>query len=215
MNYSMEELYERYPKLTGCREDIDRAFQIMLETVTGGGTIFVCGNGGSAADSEHIIGELMKGFLKPRRLSRAQKEAMVSALGSDGERLADKLQNGIKAVSLNGHPSLSSAYANDVDSTMVFAQQVFVLGESGDCLLGLTTSGNSRNVMNTLLVSKSAGLKTIAMTGSAESGSSSLADCTIRVPEKETYRVQELHLPVYHALCAALEERIYGDGKEQ
>ncbi len=207
------DLFGRFPALAPVEESFDSAFELLSFAVDGGGTIFTCGNGGSAADAEHIVGELMKGFLLKRPLSEEHSNALLDACGRDeGKRLASALQGGIKAVSLVGHPSLATAFANDVDPSMVFAQQLHVLGTPGDALIAISTSGNSKNVLNALKVSKARGIASVALTGARSGECARWADTIIAVPEPETHRAQELHLPIYHALCAMLEEKFHGVG---
>lgn len=203
-----ELLLQRYPQLNEYAQEIEKAFSLLLKTVQNGGTIFTCGNGGSAADSEHIVGELVKCFRR-KRLIPAELRSGLTALGEEGAALADTLEGGIRAVSLTGHPALSTAYANDRSPETVFAQQLSVLGKAGDSLITLSTSGNSENCIRAALVARALGIPVIAMTGTKESRLSALADCCIRVPESETYRIQELHLPVYHTLCAMLESELF------
>ena len=210
-SYSVSDLFERYPELKVSETSILDAFHLLKSIYSNNGTLFVCGNGGSAADAEHMVGELMKGFLLPRPVPSDLKHKLVEEYGEVGEVFADNLQGGLPAVSLNGHPSLSSAFGNDVDFEMTFAQQLYVLGTRGDVLIGFTTSGNSKNVLNAFRIARIMGIKTIAFTGSDGGACADLVDCSINVPERETYKIQELHLPVYHALCAMLEEEFYGE----
>jgi len=203
-------LLANYPQLSGCMEDVLDAFELMKNTCRNGGLILTCGNGGSAADAEHIVGELMKGFKLRRPVTGEQREALVTAFPDDGAYFADNLQRGIPAISLVSQSSIISAFSNDVTYDMAFAQQVFCYGAAGDVLLGISTSGNSINVVNACKVANAFGIATIAMTG--ESGGSLLGICdiTIRVPATETFRVQEYHLPIYHTLCAMLENDLFG-----
>lgn len=210
MYTKINELIERFPKLEVSRESIEYAFEIMKKSFCNKGTLFTCGNGGSAADAEHMVGELMKGFLLSREVKSSTKSKLNDKFGETGMELASKLQEGLPAVSLNGHPSLATAFGNDVDFEMIFAQQVYVMGREGDVLLGFTTSGNSLNVINALKIANTFGIKTITMTGRNGGVCDNLAECCIKVPEDETYIVQELHLPIYHALCLQLEEEFYG-----
>ena len=211
MSRHKKDIFTRFPALAPIEEAFDRALGVLQSTVANGGTIFTCGNGGSAADAEHIVGELMKGFLLKRPLSSRQIEALAAACGrGEAERLASALQGGIKAVSLVGHPSLATAFANDVDPAMVFAQQIHVLGEKGDALIAITTSGNSENVVNALKVAKARGVSSVALTGKGGGLCARWADVLVAVPESETHKVQESHLPIYHALCAMLEEEFHG-----
>lgn len=207
----MEELLTRYPALAFCKDALMDALALMLETYEKGGKIMACGNGGSCADAQHIVGELMKGFLLRRPMTAEQKKAFETALGAeDAELFASRMQRGIPAVALDGATGLLTAYANDVDADYIYAQQVFAFGGENDLLIGISTSGNSKNVVNAMKAAKALDIKTVALTGAKESKSSALATVAIRVPETETFKVQELHLPVYHYLCAEMEERVFG-----
>ena len=197
-----EELFSRYPALAVCRGPISDAFGILLETAQTKGCVFTCGNGGSAADAEHIVGELLKKFKKHRDI-----EGAVAAKLPPG--LATKLEGSIPALSLVSMSGIITAFANDVAWETAFAQQLYGLGRSGDALIALSTSGNSANCVNAALVAKAKGLKVVALTGAGGGRLAGVADAAIAVPETETYRIQELHLPVYHALCAAIEEEIF------
>jgi len=213
MDSPRDSLFERFPALRAVEDRFQRAFGILRSTAASGGTIFTCGNGGSAADAEHIVGELMKGFLLDRPLSEKEVEAFETALGPlEGRQMAGALQGGIKAISLVGHPSLATAFANDADPAMVFAQQLHVLGSEGDALIAISTSGNSENVVNALKVAKAKKIVSVALTGADGGECAAIADAAITVPETETHKAQELHLPIYHALCAMLEEGLYGGG---
>jgi len=198
----IEELYVRYPQLKGCEGVIAKAFNILLSCYRNGGKVLTCGNGGSAADAEHIVGELMKKFRKHRDI-----DAWLAAkLPPD---LVAKLEGALPAVSLVSMSGIMTAFANDVAWETAFAQQVLGLGREGDVLIALSTSGNSANCVNAALVAKAKGLNVIAMTGDKGGKLREIADATIAVPEIETYKIQELHLPVYHALCAALEDSLF------
>ena len=209
MNAFLDELLNRYPVLTGCKDEIQAAGNIMLETYNAGGKILVCGNGGSCSDSDHIVGELMKGFLGKRKMSVDQQEIFRKVLGSDAENLIEKLQCGIPAISLPAQSAVLSAFANDVDAELVYAQLVFGYAKPQDLFIGLSTSGNSKNVVMAAKVAKAMGMSSLGLTGAKESALSEICDCTIRVPETETFKVQELHLPVYHYLCAWVEAQIF------
>lgn len=195
----MKELLERYPCLVECRESIEEALEIIIDTYKNGGKILVCGNGGSAADSEHIVGELMKGFMKKR-------EVMDERIP---ERMRGCLQGALPAISLPSQCAVLSAFINDVDPEMMYAQLVLGYANENDLVIGLSTSGNSKNVVNAVELAKCLGVKTLSLTGRNESKLSELSDVTIRVPETETYKVQELHLPVYHYLCAETEKALF------
>ena len=207
-----EELFQRYPALRVCEAEIDRALSLMTEVYENGGKLLICGNGGSCADAQHIVGELMKGFLLKRPMTAAQKQAFADALGEEeAEAFASRLQRGLPAIALDGASALFTAYANDADADYVYAQAVFGYGKPEDLLIGISTSGNSKNVVLAMKAAKALGIRGIALTGEKESKLSALADVTVRVPETETFKVQELHLPVYHYLCAALEEIFFGE----
>ena len=208
----LDELFQRYPALKACEKDITGALALMNEAYRSGGKILVCGNGGSCADAQHIVGELMKGFLLKRPMTAAQKNAFEEALGKeDAEAFASRLQRGIPAISLDGMNALFTAYPNDADAAYVYAQAVFGYGKPGDLLIGISTSGNSKNVVLAAKAAKALGVRTVALTGARESALSELCDVTVRVPETETFKVQELHLPVYHYLCAEMEKTFFGE----
>ena len=210
MNLS-DELFQRYPVLIDCERDIAAALTLMKETYLKGGKILVCGNGGSCSDAQHIVGELMKGFLLKRPMTETQKNAFAEILGTeDAENFAARLQRGIPAIALDGMSALFTAYANDADADYVYAQAVFGYGKPEDLLIGISTSGNSKNVVLAAKAAKALGVRTLALTGQKESKLSSLCDVTVRVPETETFKVQELHLPVYHYLCAEMENTFFG-----
>lgn len=202
-------LYERYPALTVCREAIERTVDALERTYRDGGKILICGNGGSCADSDHIVGELLKGFLKKRPVSDSQREMFARCFPNDAEFFAKNLQRGIPAVSLHSQTAALTAFANDVEPSMIYAQHVFALGKPGDTVIGITTSGNSANVINALKVAKSMGLTTVCLTGERECLADDVCDIVIKAPDCETYRVQEYHLPIYHEICACLEARIF------
>ena len=202
------ELFERYPCLCACEKDIDAARELICETYRRGGTVYVCGNGGSCSDSDHIVGELMKGFLLRRKLQAADT-AKFAEMFEDGAEFAANLQGALPAVSLTAQTAILSAFANDVEPDMVYAQLVYGYARENDLVIGLSTSGNSKNVVNAIKAAKFRGAKTLWMTGMKESKLSAMSDVTVRVPETETFKIQELHLPVYHYLCAAVEEEFF------
>lgn len=204
------ELFERYPQLKECEAAIDSALSLMRNTYLSGGTVYVCGNGGSCSDSDHIVGELMKGFLLKRPVSSSEADTFKE-LFDDGEHFASKLQGAIPAVSLTAQSAIISAYANDVDADFVYAQLVYGYARENDLVIGLSTSGNSKNVVNAIKAAKARKANTFCMTGHKESMLSHLCDTAIRVPETETFKIQELHLPVYHYLCAALEAEFFAE----
>lgn len=195
----MKELLERYPALYECRNNIEKALDMLTDTYKNGGKVLVCGNGGSAADSEHIVGELMKGFLSKREVTDERIP----------EKLRKSLQGALPAISLPSQCAVLSAFVNDVEPDMMYAQLVYGYAKENDLVIGISTSGNSKNVVNAVEVAKCVGVKTLSLTGKNESKLSELSDVTIRVPETETYKVQELHLPVYHYLCAGVEKNIF------
>ena len=210
MKKHIEHLVNRYPQLAVCREDIAQAYIILEEAYRNGRKLLVSGNGGSASDSEHIVGELMKEFKLKRKIFHQQADAMRSISPELGDVLADNLQGALPAISLTGHSSLTTAFMNDAEPELIFAQQVNGYGKPGDVYLGISTSGNSRNVLFAAVTAKAKGLKVIGLTGERESQLMRYADVCIRVPETETYKIQELHLPVYHCLCLMLEEKFFG-----
>ena len=204
----LTELVARYPALCGVQTDIEQAFHTLKNCYAQGGRVYLCGNGGSTADCEHIVGELMKCFKKKRPVSAEFAHALQEQ-GELGEELARDLEGGLPAVSLCGHAPLTFAYLNDKNPMLTFAQQLSVMGRSGDVLITLSTSGNSKNCVYAAIVAKAKGLKTVFLGGGAGGKLKDMADVSIIVPEKETYKVQELHLPVYHCLCAMLEEEFF------
>lgn len=193
------DLFERYPKLNICKNDIENALALMLDTYKKGGKILACGNGGSAADADHIVGELMKGFLKERKVTDERIP----------QELREKLQGALPTISLCAHTSLMTATINDNDADMIFAQQVYGYAKEKDLLIAISTSGNSKNVVNAVKVAKALGIKTIALTGETGGELKNLADITICAPSTETYKTQEYHLPIYHYLCAKVEEEMF------
>lgn len=205
-----ETLLERYPALAPQGEQILAMFETMAKSYDAGGKLLVCGNGGSCADSEHIVGELMKCFLIRRPIPDALYSAL-SEFGDDGDALKAHLEGALPAISLCGHNALTTAYLNDTEPTMTFAQQVVGYGRRGDVLLAISTSGNSKNCVYAATVARAMGLRVLALTGEKPSKLSALADVTVQAPSAETFKIQEYHLPIYHALCAMLEEEFFGD----
>ena len=204
LNY-IDDFAERYPDLgylSGC---ILAAVDKMAECYKSGGKILICGNGGSAADAEHISGELLKGFISKRPADGAELEKLDAALGDK----AKKLQRGIPAIPLTSLSAALSAFANDVDAELVFAQLTYALGRAGDVLICLSTSGNSKNVVAAAKVAREMGITTVALTGESGGELREICDITLAVPECETYKVQEYHLPIYHAICAELERILF------
>lgn len=204
-------LIERYPKLLSCKNDISNAYNILETAFSNDRKLLVCGNGGSASDSEHIVGELMKEFKLKRKIYTEYAEAMKTIDSEMGKMLADNLQGALPAICLTGHSALTTAFMNDANADLIFAQQVNGYGKKNDVFLGISTSGDSKNVCYAAVTAKAKGMKVIGLTGCKESKLSSLSDCCIKVPETETYMIQELHLPVYHCLCMMLEEKFFGN----
>ena len=201
-------LYESYPQLRGCEKDVAAACALLKNAAEKRALIMVCGNGGSAADCEHITGELMKGFNLTRPLSPAEKARFDGLEG--GAAIADRLQGAIRCVSLVSQVGVISAFANDIDPALIYAQQVWGYANSpDDVLIGLSTSGNSLNVVNAAKTAKAAGIRTLALTGESGGLLSALCDVTVKLPARAPFAVQELTLPVYHALCAALEAALF------
>ena len=209
MNTVVLSLMERYPVLQVCREEIQKAVDLWCKAYENGGKLLLCGNGGSCADAQHIAGELMKGFLKKRSLTGEQKASMQRNYPKLDESVLNKLQQALPAVVLSDATALNSAFANDVDPCLVYAQQTLGLGTAEDVLVCLSTSGSSQNVVEAAKVAKSIGLSVVALTGSSGGWLKEIADVCITVPAVETYQVQELHLPVYHCLCAAVEAHFF------
>ena len=195
----LNELFERYPALQICEKDIEDALKLLIDTYKNDGKVLVCGNGGSAADSEHIVGELMKGFMLKREVDD----------GRIPENMRCNLQGALPAISLVSQSGVLSAFINDVEPEMMYAQLVYGYGKEGDLLICLSTSGNSKNCVNAAEVAKSIGVKVLSLTGEKESKLSQLSDCTVKVPDTETFKVQEYHLPVYHFLCSMTEKYFF------
>jgi D-sedoheptulose 7-phosphate isomerase len=208
MNY-LEELIERYPVLDCVKSQIREAYEILVTCYENGGKLLIAGNGGSCADAEHIVGELMKGFVKRRAVSEDFARKLLEVDPKLGKELGEKLQGGLPAIALTGHPSLSTAYLNDVDGELIYAQQTYGYGKKGDVLLGISTSGNAKNIMYAMTAAKAIGMKTIGLSGKDGGHLKMTADVTVVVPETETFKIQELHLPVYHVLCLMLEARFF------
>ena len=208
--YIENSLYERFPSLCECKDEIENMVLMMLDTYKKGGKILLCGNGGSCADCDHIVGELMKSFMYERKPSEEFVSKLRGVFGEDTEKVASSLQTGIPAISLPSQTAVLSAYLNDVEPEYVYAQLTYGYAKENDMLIGLSTSGNSKNVVNAVKVAKALGVKTASITGNNESKLSLLCDVCVRVPETETYKVQELTLPVYHHLCASIEKILFG-----
>ena len=199
----------RYPQLIVAKDCIVEAYQILEESYTNDGKLLVAGNGGSAADAEHIVGELMKGFVNPRKLEAEYSDALITVNKELGRVLSENLQGALPAIALDGHLALTTAYLNDCEPLLCFAQQVNGYGRKSDVFLGISTSGNSRNILYAATVAKAKGMKVIGLTGEKDSKLSEISDTCIQVPETETYKIQELHLPVYHCLFLMLEDTFF------
>ena len=202
-------LIERYPSLESAKNDIVAAYLLLEESYENGGKLLVAGNGGSAADAEHIVGELMKGFKLPRKPEADFAEKLVEENQELGSVLAENLQGALPAIALDGHPALSTAYMNDCEPLLCFAQQVNGYGKSGDVFLGISTSGNSKNVLYAATTAHAKGMKVIGLTGAKDSKLKDMSDVCIKAPQTETYMIQELHLPIYHCLCLMLEDNFF------
>ena len=207
----IDELISRYPLLSSSRQSVEDAYLVMEECYENGGKLLIAGNGGSAADSEHIAGELMKRFQKPRTISPEMAARLREIDPERGLNLAENLECSLMAIPLVAHEALTTAYINDVDGLGVFAQQLFGFGKEGDVFLGISTSGNSRNIMYATVVARAMGIKVIGLTGMNGGELAEVADVAVRVPQTETYLIQEMHLPVYHCWCLMLEDRFFGD----
>lgn len=212
MNHQLELLFERYPALSVCRADMEKVYGILEECFASGHKLLIAGNGGSCSDGEHIAGELMKGFKLPRKCSMTFSEKLKLIDSERGTELTEKLQGGLPTITLDNHQALNTAYINDVTNggLLTYAQQVYGYGKEGDVLLGISTSGNSKNIAYATVVARALGMKVIGLTGKNGGELAIVADASIKVPETETYIIQELHLPVYHCLCLMLEERFFG-----
>ena len=208
MDY-IEDLIKRYPILQVCEQDIRTAFELIVASYKNSGKLLIAGNGGSAADSDHISGELLKSFVKKRKSSSDFLSKLKDIDWETGTYLSDKMQDALPAIALTNNSAVMTASLNDIDGNVMFAQQVNGLGNPNDIFLGISTSGNSKNIISAMVTAKAKGLRTIALTGKDGGKLKSIADVSIVAPEKETYKIQELHLPIYHALCLQLEEYFF------
>ncbi len=209
----VDNLINRYPILLECRNDIICAYEVLEEAYKNDKKLLIAGNGGSAADSEHIAGELMKRFMIARPVNKEFADKLIGVDSVRGLELAHNLERGLMAIPLVAHEALSTAYINDVDGLGVFAQQLYGFGREGDVFLGISTSGNSKNVLSATVVARALSIKVIGLTGKNGGELARVADVAIKVPEEETYKIQELHLPVYHCLCMMLEDCFFGEGE--
>ena len=210
MNKHLANCIERYPALTVCAEDMNIAFEAICATYRNGGKLLLAGNGGSSSDCDHIAGELLKGFCSKRPMPSPMAAELESRLGEKGRDMAAKLQMGLPAWHLGQATGLASAWANDVDSELLYAQMLLAAGKKGDLFLGLSTGGGAKNILAAFQLAPSLGIKTILLTGNKNGVCAEAADIVIAVPENETYKIQELHLPVYHAIALAVEEEFFG-----
>lgn len=211
MKAVLDELIGRYPALECCRESILKAAETMVEAYASGGKMLIAGNGGSAADAEHIVGEMMKSFVIPKKLPEGYPEALVACDPELGAVLKDHLQGALPTIALDGHFALTTAYMNDCEPLLCFAQQVNGYGRKGDVLLAISTSGNSRNILYAAVAARARGMKVIGLTGARECKLEKYADVCIKAPESMTNRIQELHLPIYHCLCLMVEKHFFGE----
>lgn len=207
----IEVLVNRYPVLNSVKDEIVEAYFLLVESYKNEGKLLIAGNGGSAADAEHIVGELMKGFKLSRKLNENFTDKLISENEELGTVLAESLQGALPAIALDGHPALSTAYMNDCEPLLCFAQQVNGYGKAGDVFLGISTSGNSKNILYAATTAHAKGMKVIGLTGAKDSKLTQMSDVCIKVPQTETYMIQELHLPVYHCLCLMLEDEFFGE----
>lgn len=207
---NITDLVRRYPELKVVEKQVKDAYQILEECYLNGGKLLIAGNGGSAADAEHIAGELMKRFRMARPIKKELVDRLIEIDEKRGKNLSEHLEQSLMAIPLVAHEALITAYMNDVDSKGVFAQQLLGFGREGDVFLGISTSGNSENILHASILAKALGIKTIGLTGESGGKLAEIADVIVRVPAKETYIIQELHLPIYHCWCMMLEEKFFG-----
>jgi len=207
-NY-LDELIERYSSLRVCKQDILNVYKVLFDCYSNGGKLLIAGNGGSASDAEHIVGELMKGFVKKRTINENLKKSLISVNLEMANELIHNLQFALPVIALDGHPALSTAFMNDQSPLLCFAQQVNGYGTEKDVFLGISTSGNSKNIMYAAVTAKAKGMKVIGLTGANDSELSKIAYACIKAPAIQTFKIQELHLPIYHCLCLMLEEAFF------
>ena len=208
MDY-IAQLIERYPVLASVENEIRTAYQVLERAYTNHKKLLVGGNGGSCADAEHIVGELMKGFVKKREIPKTMQERLLGLDQELGKQLANGLQSSLRAIAITGHAGLSTAFANDVDPEMTYAQQVNGYGDEGDVLLAISTSGNSKNLIYAALTARAKDMPVVLLSGKDGGKLRAIADVSIVVPNQKTYQIQELHLPIYHALCFQLEDKFF------
>ena len=210
----LNKLLERYPALKDTAPEIEVAIKAIIETYKNNGKILLAGNGGSASDCEHMAGELMKSFVRKRKIDKKLKDKLIEIDPINGEYIGSTLESPLKAVALTSHPSLSTAYSNDRDPYLVFAQQLLGFGESGDIFIAFSTSGNSKNILSTTTLAKAMGIKIISMTGKNGGALALVSDIAIKAPSNETYRIQEYHLPIYHTICLEVEKHFFTEIRE-
>jgi len=203
-------LIKRYPELTSIEDSIRLSFETITAGYENGGKLILAGNGGSCADAEHMVGELMKGFKLPRTLSEDLTAKLIEVDPDRGSILSKHLQQGLPAIALSSHPCLNTAFMNDVNGDLMYAQQISVLGNAGDVFLAISTSGNAKNVYDACVVAKAKGMQIVALTGKDGGKLKQIADVSMVIPCNETYQIQEFHLPIYHCLCLMLEEHFFG-----
>lgn len=203
-------MIDRYPQLAAVKDDLSAVCGEIITSLANGGTLFLAGNGGSACDCEHLAGELLKGFCSKRPLEDAVQKKFADTFNDEGREIASLLQRGLRCVSLLSHPGYGSAFANDVDASLIYAQQLQALGRANDVVIGFSTSGNAENVRKLFMTARIFGIKTVLFTGKNHGKAEPYADFVIHAPESETYKIQELHLPLYHALALIIEEHFFG-----
>ncbi len=209
IRFSLADLLNRYPALVCIESTLQDAYRLLLDAAYSRHKFLVAGNGGSASDAEHIVGELMKSFVRSRPIDKTVQENLVMFDPDLGSVIASRLQGALPAICLSSHQALNTAFANDVDPSLAYAQQVYGYGEAGDLFWGISTSGNAKNVLQAALVAKAMGMRVFGMTGEHGGALKALCDVCLQVPERETYKIQELHLPIYHWLCIALEQSFW------
>ena len=205
----LKEMISRYPALESCQNDIREACQAVINCYSDQGKVLLCGNGGSCADADHIVGELMKSFERKRPINKNLEDSLKGVSAERGAYIAERIQNALPAISLNAHSSLNSAISNDMDASLVFAQQVAGYGENGDVLIAISTSGNSQNIVDATITAKAVGLTVIGLTGQTGGKMKSYCDITICAPSVSTPEVQEFHQPIYHTICRMVENRFF------
>lgn len=205
----LNDLINRYPALDSCKNDILESSQAVIDCYSNHGKVLLCGNGGSCADADHIVGELMKSFERKRPIDKNFEVSLKAVSAERGTFIAERLQNALPAISLNAHSALNSAISNDMDASLVFAQQVVGYGENGDVLIAISTSGNSQNIVDAAITAKAKGLTVIGLTGQNGGRMKQYCDITVCIPSDSTPEVQEYHLPIYHTICRIVENRFF------